>query len=472
MKVHLVRHAKAEKRLGWDAPDALRPLSPVGLLQSRALAQDLAAKGIRRIISSPHLRCTQTLDPLAATSGLSVEIDERLAEGADPEKALDLLTEVGSDPVALCSHGDLIPSFLFELEDRGVPLEIDGRFRCQKASVWLLEGERGHVRSARYQPAPYAEDPEEGDPERIAVLDLGSTSFRLVVFDATRAGRLQPLVSKRIMLRLGAAIALDGRISDEACAEAVKTARRLGEAAKEAGASRLLPVGTAAMRDAENGAELAALVGEALGTDVRIISGEEEARLLFLAFRRRVLLPHDPAIGIDLGGGSLELVMGDRGGIHWEATLPVGVTRLHRELVRRDPMRKREIRRVGERLVEALAASRVSLAGSSSRTCIAAGGTARAFARIALARRGARPNAVDGPVDLPVGELVSITRQLVRANHDARLEIPGVRRNRADLLPTGGILLTQLAETLGIESYTVCDWGLREGVVLEALAKS
>ncbi len=470
MKAHLLRHAKAERRLDWDAPDPLRPLAPRGLRQAREIAETLASEGVQRIVSSPHLRCTQSVAPLAAVTGLDVEIDERLAEGESPAKALDLLHEAGDRNVVLCSHGDLIPGLLAELEERGVVLEAPGSVPCEKGSIWVLEGQGGFPRRASYRPAPRPERDEDGDRERLAVLDLGSTSFRLVAFEATRAGRLTRVVNERIMLRLGAAIALDGRIPEATCDEAVATARRLGELARDAGATRLLPVGTAALRDAENGAQLAGRIGEALGAKVRVVSGEEEARLLFLAFRRRVLLPRSNALGVDLGGGSLELVVGDARRIHWEATLRIGVTRLHRELVTSDPMRKRDARRIRERLAEALEPHRDRIEALAPEMCIAAGGTARAFARLAVARRGLRASGSIDHVEIPVEELAQLTRELVRSDHDERLAFPGIRKNRADLLPAGGLVLTALAEALGIEAYTVCDWGLREGVVLEALA--
>ena len=163
MKIHLLRHAKAERRIDWDAPDALRPLAPRGLRQAAELVDSLAGAGLQRLISSPHLRCVQSVEPLAAATGLRIELDERLAEGERAAKALSLLEELGDTPALCCSHGDVIPELLSDLEDRGVALEPEGRFRCEKASIWLVEGKRGKAREARYVPAPRAERDEAGD---------------------------------------------------------------------------------------------------------------------------------------------------------------------------------------------------------------------------------------------------------------------------------------------------------------------
>src|SRR5262245_43699687 len=92
-KVFLIRHAKAEKLTGWDGPEPLRPLTPRGLLQAKELAESLADAGIRRILSSPFLRCRQTAAALGAGLGLRVYVDERLADGEPPGKALELLRE-------------------------------------------------------------------------------------------------------------------------------------------------------------------------------------------------------------------------------------------------------------------------------------------------------------------------------------------------------------------------------------------
>jgi exopolyphosphatase/guanosine-5'-triphosphate,3'-diphosphate pyrophosphatase len=411
------------------------------------------------------------MEPLSAATGLSIEYDERLAEGGDPRKALEALPTMADGPIVLCSHGSLIVGLLSGLEDRGAHLETNGRFRCQKGSIWLVEEKRGAALGATYRsaPRPKRNRKSEVDRELIAVLDLGSTSFRVVLFEATRAGVLKQKLNERDMLRLGAAIDSDGRVPEKVCNQAIATARRLSDLALGAGASRVLPVATAALRSAGNGRQLSKKIGKALGTDVRVLSGDEEAALLFRAFQRRVPLTGQVALGFDLGGGSLELAIGDAREIRWTASLPIGVTRLHRELVTRDPMRKRDVRKIRECLLEALEPHRSAIAELAPQVYIASGGSARAFGDLAQARLGRTRADTDGLYEMSVDELGKLTRKLVRVDHDERMAIPGVRKDRVDLMPTGGILITALAEALDIDAYTTCDWGLREGVVLEAL---
>jgi exopolyphosphatase/guanosine-5'-triphosphate,3'-diphosphate pyrophosphatase len=304
---------------------------------------------------------------------------------------------------------------------------------------------------------------------RIAVLDLGSTSFHLLVADATPLGEIERVTRRRVMLRLGATISEHGRIPKNVRARAIETALELQHLALELGAEQFLPVGTAALRDADNGDAVAARMGRELGVPVRILSGEEEARLTLAAFRQRVPFGDETALGMDLGGGSLELAIGDAYGVSWETTLRLGVTRLHNELVHSDPMRGRERKAIRRMVREALAPHLGDLASQRARYAIACGGTLRALARI-VAADGIDPESTLGAAfRMPRRTVRKLSELLVSSSHDERLRMRGMKRERADLLPTGAVILETLVDELHLEGLTVCDWGLREGTILEAL---
>ena len=152
---YLVRHAKAGDRRTWDGPDAARPLSRRGQRQAEALADALGTFPIRRILSSPAVRCAATVEPLAARLGLAVEPDPRLAEATGRAGALAVLDENRDGGVVLCSHADVLGALLSRLVShlagRGVALDDT---RLAKASTWVLELADGAVRAARYLPAP------------------------------------------------------------------------------------------------------------------------------------------------------------------------------------------------------------------------------------------------------------------------------------------------------------------------------
>ena len=152
---YLVRHAHAGDRGDWRGDDSLRPLSERGRRQAEGIAALLAAPPrLHRVLSSPSLRCVQTVEPLARAHGLRVETDERLLEGADPREALALLEEeLRSGAIAACSHGDVIPAVLDLLRGDGV--RIEGAFTWPKASTWAIDADdSGRPVAARYLPPP------------------------------------------------------------------------------------------------------------------------------------------------------------------------------------------------------------------------------------------------------------------------------------------------------------------------------
>jgi phosphohistidine phosphatase SixA len=149
--IFLVRHGHAGTRRGWDGPDAERPLSERGESQALALAEQLGDRPIKRVLSSPFIRCGQTVAPLAERVSLAVEMDDRLAEGHEFTPVLDLIAELPDDSV-LCSHGDLIPEVMDALVRRG--LEVVGVHDGRKGSRWEIERHDGRPSTARALPPP------------------------------------------------------------------------------------------------------------------------------------------------------------------------------------------------------------------------------------------------------------------------------------------------------------------------------
>ena len=150
--VLVVRHAHAGERDGWRGDDRLRPLSTVGHQQADAIAAQLAPWHVTRVVSSPLVRCVQTVEPLAVAHGLDVVTDDRLAEGAAPEQTAALLRESAPGTV-LCSHGDVIGDLVERLADRRLVDRRDARWA--KGSTWVVEldGDR-QPRRASYLPPP------------------------------------------------------------------------------------------------------------------------------------------------------------------------------------------------------------------------------------------------------------------------------------------------------------------------------
>ena len=145
MTVFLIRHAKAGSRHDWVGPDQQRPLVTKGAEQARELARMFATHPIVRVLSSPYVRCVQTVEPLAASLRLAVEKTPALAEGAPFEAVLSLIDDLEDDAV-LCSHGDVIPEVMRALERRG--LEVRSAPDYRKGATWAIERIEGVCISA------------------------------------------------------------------------------------------------------------------------------------------------------------------------------------------------------------------------------------------------------------------------------------------------------------------------------------
>ena len=151
--IHLIRHAKAKNRLTWEEPDHLRPLTKRGRREALAIAARLGDEPLARLVSSPSVRCLQTLEPLALALDHPIETTDVLAEGADGESAADLLLSLaGKDPIACCTHGDVVFEVVDLVASSGVPL--DGPRSAPVASTWILEVEDGRFVGGRFVDQP------------------------------------------------------------------------------------------------------------------------------------------------------------------------------------------------------------------------------------------------------------------------------------------------------------------------------
>lgn len=146
MSLFLVRHAKAGNRSDWQGDDHVRPLTPKGWRQAEAIAAQLAPLGPTTLRSSTYLRCRQTLEPLAAATGLDVLDEPALVEGNPFEPVLELLASL-PDGAVLCSHGDVIPDTLAALDRRGC--RFTGPIEWRKGSVWTLDRVDGTIVAAQ-----------------------------------------------------------------------------------------------------------------------------------------------------------------------------------------------------------------------------------------------------------------------------------------------------------------------------------
>ena len=154
MTLLLLRHVHAGDRDGWTGDDRRRPISDRGHRQADALVATYDGQDVTRILTSPYVRCVQSVEPLADARGLDVEVEDALAEGTPLDAVRRLFARLDGGTVVLCSHGDVIASVVQDLLVRGVDLGGPDALRWQKGATWVLEGDPRSPRTARYLPPP------------------------------------------------------------------------------------------------------------------------------------------------------------------------------------------------------------------------------------------------------------------------------------------------------------------------------
>ena len=160
MTIFLVRHAHAGSRSRWTGDDSLRPLSARGHEQANGLVAVIGDAPIGHILSSPYVRCMETVVPLAAARGLAVEPVDALAEGAAVRDTLALIAKHAGAGAVMATHGDVIPAVLSALARRGVAVDPDAR--SPKGCTWILRTDTtGDVTKVRYVPPPAAVGEDE-----------------------------------------------------------------------------------------------------------------------------------------------------------------------------------------------------------------------------------------------------------------------------------------------------------------------
>lgn len=287
----------------------------------------------------------------------------------------------------------------------------------------------------------------------LSVLDLGSNSFHLVVYRVRSRGRLEKLGRSKEMCRLGAGTLWNGAIDDAAWRRGAAALDRLHRRAMSHDPDHLVAVATSAIRDAANGAEFCRAAHRRLGLAIEVLSGEEEARLIYRGARSSLGLAGRIAV-IDVGGGSAEVAVGDGRGCSFAACLPLGVLRLRELAAERVAAHVRASARDAMARVRALRPERVLLTS----------GTARRLDSVALGL-GLR-----GPSESELSRAALRSLQVVLPRlGGSNLAALGVEEGRRDTILHGAFVFDALLEQCGADGAQVSARGLREGVALRAL---
>ena len=296
-----------------------------------------------------------------------------------------------------------------------------------------------------------------------AALDAGSNTVHVVVARSNAAGTdLMVLADEVDLVRLGADVSATGAIGAERMARALAAIARQAAIARAHGASTILGLATEGVRAAANGAELLRRAHDEAGVDLVLISGEQEAALTYWGVTSGQTMPAGRGAVADLGGGSLELVVGEAERILWRVSLPLGSGAIHDRLAPADPPDPAQLNEAERFVTAALASLDLPLPVT---TATVAGGTATTLA--ALARRTL--NRADVHADLPDLTEALLAELLVLLQHLPAAEVArvyGIDEGRARLLGAGAVILRAVLLRLDVAQLRVSRRGVREGAIL------
>ena len=303
---------------------------------------------------------------------------------------------------------------------------------------------------------------------RLGVLDIGSNTGHLLVVDAYRGAAPMPASSVKESLRLAEHLGKDGKVSEKGIDALTEFVGHALELAEDKGCEEIYSFATSAVRDADNSDEVLAHVKKRTGADIKVLPGEDEARLTFLAVRRWFGWSSGRLAVFDIGGGSLEIAGGDDESPDVTWSLPLGAGRLSREHFADGPPSDKALRKLRKQIRTDIAhEAGTLLRHGAPHHAVATSKTFRSLARIC----GAAPSS-DGLFVrrvLPASDLNEWVPKLLDMSSDEIADLPGVSSDRAHQVVAGALVAAAVMDVFDLGELEICPWALREGVILDRL---
>lgn len=302
-------------------------------------------------------------------------------------------------------------------------------------------------------------------PRIFAGIDIGTLTCRLLIAELTPTGELRELRSDRRILRLGEGVDRDRVLRPDAMQRVVATLKEWGQLIDRYHVEAAAAVATSAVRDAVNREEFLDLVRREAGLQVEIISGEEEARRTMLGIRSGLPPGVTDLLALDIGGGSTEFILDRSGQPPVVRSIDIGVVRLSERMLRSDPPTTGEVSDARDWVRRETSAAIAEMPRSPGLTFIGTAGTITALAAMAQQLPAYQPARIHN-YQLMLKTVQELEQALLSRKKADRVGLPGLEKNREDVIAAGAIILRTVMETLGMSNVLVSDLGLREGVLI------
>ena len=299
---------------------------------------------------------------------------------------------------------------------------------------------------------------------RVAAIDCGTNSIRLLIADVDAHGRLADVVREMVIVRLGEGVDRTGSLAPQAIERTRVALARYSDAIAAHAVDRVRMVATSATRDASNRADFAAMVRAELGVEPDVISGAEEATLSFTGAVSGLRSLPGPLLVVDIGGGSTEIVLGDGGDLR-SHSMDIGCVRMTERHLRNDPPTAAQIADTVADIRAAIADAARDVPITKAATFVGVAGTVTTLAGIALGLDEYDPAAIHGSV-LSAEQVHVVTARLLQMTHAQRAAVPVMHPGRVDVIGGGALVLRALVEESGAAEVIVSEHDILDGIAL------
>jgi exopolyphosphatase / guanosine-5'-triphosphate,3'-diphosphate pyrophosphatase len=301
---------------------------------------------------------------------------------------------------------------------------------------------------------------------RVAAVDCGTNSIRLLIADVDPAGESLVDVDRRLeIVRLGQGVDETGRFTPEALERTLAACRRYAQLIRSLGAQRVRFVATSATRDAANREEFFTGVSRILGVQPEVITGDEEAALSYTGATRELGDRDDiaaPYLVVDIGGGSTEFVLGD-GKVRAARSVDVGCVRLTERYFRSDPPTPDQVAAATEDIDAGIAQAGKTVPLDEADSLIGVAGSATTVAAIAMDLPEYDPTRIHG-ARIPAAHVRAVTADLLSMTHAERARIPSMHPGRVDVIGAGALILQRILDRLGLPEVLISEHDILDGI--------
>lgn len=306
--------------------------------------------------------------------------------------------------------------------------------------------------------------------QRVAIIDLGTNTFHLLVA-AQAQGGYTILNRERIAVKIGLRGINQDIIQEEAITRAIAALKTFRTIIDQHAVKKIYAFGTSALRNARNGEDVTRKIKQATSIDVDIISGDEEAKFIYQGVRSALDLGKEPSLIMDIGGGSVEFIIGDLDKIHWKKSIEIGAQRLLEQFQKHDPITAQEIDELDRYFENSLPELISVLQKFKPSTLVGSSGTFDTLSEIHCIRNSVSIKEDDAETPLTLTSFYSIYQELIAKNRVERLQIPGMIEMRVDMIVVACCLIRYLLSKHTFSAVRVSSYALKEGVLAHLTGK-